>query len=106
MKKPLVPLVALFILPAVVYAERRPDRTLEALENALQKFESLRQNQTADSDWEVLVNSPEEGFAAATGDRTTLLSAVCLPDAKEGLNKSSYGAKQTLYLCLFRIQTL
>ena len=86
MKKPLVPLVALFILPAVVYAERRPDRTLEALENALQKFESLRQNQTVDSDWEVLVNSPEEGFAAATGDRTTLLSAVCLPDA------NSYGA--------------
>jgi len=27
------------------------------------------------------------------------------PDqAKEGLNKSSYGAKQTLYPCLFRIQ--
>ena len=32
------------------------------------------------------MNSPEEGFAAATGDRTTLLSAVCLPDA------NSYGA--------------
>ncbi len=26
--------------------------------------------------------------------------------AREGLNKSSYGAKQTLYLCLFRIQAL
>ena len=68
------------MLPAVLYAERRPDRTLEALENALRRYESL-QYQTADSDWEVLVNSPEDGFAAATTDGTAVLSAVCPVDA-------------------------
>ena len=37
MKKLLIPLVALFFLRAVLYAERRPDRTLEALDYALRR---------------------------------------------------------------------
>ncbi len=53
-----------------------------------------------------LTRLPLQGFHYANTD-------LCIPNevsfrawVKEGLNKSSYGAKQTLYLCLFRIQAL
>lgn len=83
--KKLCGLLLVFLGFPILFAERRPDWTLEALENALQRYGSL-QYQTADSDWEVLVNSPEEGFVAVTRDGTRVLSAVCLPEA------NSYGA--------------
>ena len=63
MKKLLGALVPLLLLPAV-YAEWAPDRTLDSV---IRQFGGSLQYQTSDGDWEVVRNSPEEGYVAAVG---------------------------------------
>ena len=77
MKKTCGLLVALLLLPAA-YAERKADR---ALEEVIQQFGRSLQYQTANSDWRVLRNSPEEGFSAGTVSSTGPgLLVSCVPD--------------------------
>ena len=77
MKKTCGLLVALLLLPAA-YAEGRADR---ALEEVIQQFGRSLQYQTANSDWRVLRNSPEEGFSAGTVSSTGPgLLVSCVPD--------------------------
>ena len=77
MKKRLGVLVPLLLLSAV-YAERGSDRTLDSV---IQQFGGSLQFQTSDGDWEVVRNSPEEGFLAAVGSgRGQVLAVLCEPN--------------------------
>ncbi len=59
-------------------AERRPDR---ALNSVIQQFGGSLQFQTADGDWEVIRNSPEEGYLAAVGSgQGQVLALLCEPN--------------------------
>ena len=70
-------LVALLLLPAV-YAERGADRTLDTV---IQQFGDSLQFQISDGDWEVVRNSPEEGYLAAVGSgRGQVLAVLCEPN--------------------------
>ena len=70
-------LVVLLLWPAV-YGERRMDRTLE---NIIRQFSHSLQYQTSDGDWEVVDNSPEDGFSAVTGSGAgQALGVICIPD--------------------------
>ena len=77
MKKLFGALISLLLSPAV-YPERLADRNLE---NVVQQFGGTLQYQTSDGDWEVLRNSPEEGYLAAVGSGTgQVLAVICEPD--------------------------
>ena len=77
MKKILGMLVPLLLF-SDVYAERRPDR---ALNRVIQQFGGSLQFQTSDGDWEVIRNSPEEGFLAAVGSgQGQVLAVLCEPN--------------------------
>ena len=77
MKKLASLLVALLLCPAV-YAERGADRTLDTV---IQQFGDSLQFQTSDGDWEVVRNSPEEGYLAAVGSgRGQVLAVLCEPN--------------------------
>ena len=70
-------LVALLLCPAV-YAERGADRTLDTV---IQQFGDSLQFQTSDGDWEVVRNSPEEGYYARVGSgRGQVLAVICEPN--------------------------
>ena len=70
-------LVMLLLWPAG-YGERSMDRTLEKI---LRQFSDSLQYQTSDGDWEVVINSPEEGFVAGTASGGgQLLIVLCAPD--------------------------
>ena len=81
MKKLYGLLVAFLLVPAL-YAEQRADQTWE---KAIQKAADELKYQTADDDWTVLKNSPEEGFSAATGSGTgQVLVVLCAPNVLYG----------------------
>ena len=77
MKKACRLLATLFLLPSV-YAERRAERTMEDIGQALR---SSLQYQTSDGDWRVFRNSPEEGFSAGTDNgQGQVLLLLCVPN--------------------------
>ena len=77
MKKLCGLLVAFLLLPAL-YAEQRADQTWE---KAIKKAADSLKHQTADDDWTVLKNSPEEGYLAAASSGTgQALAVLCAPD--------------------------
>ena len=77
MKKLASLLVALLLFPAL-FAERGADRTLDTV---IQQFGDSLQFQTSDGDWEVVRNSPEEGYLAAVGSgRGQVLAVLCEPN--------------------------
>ena len=77
MKKLCVLLVVLLLFPALCAAQRA-DQTWE---KAIQTAGDLLKHQTADDDWTVLHDSPEEGFSAATPSGTgQVLAVLCEPN--------------------------
>ena len=74
----ILPGALIFLLLPAVYAERLADR---ALESVVRQFGGSLQFQTSDGDWEVVRNSPEEGYLAGVGSGTgQVLAVICEPD--------------------------